>query len=260
MKRQYFNEGWRFCPAEDDLTEWESVRLPHTVKELPFHYFSEKDYQMVALYEKTFVAKEAWKGKRVLLTFEGVAHKAKVYCNDQLVGQHACGYTAFTVDLSGALLFGGENLLRVEVDSRESLNVPPFGYVVDYLTYGGIYRDVYLEVKEPVHITDVFVRTKKLDTEAKCATLMVDVTISEAVAEDELLLEVMDEMKSIASERIKVTKGQQFYQTVIVLNNIEAWDINHPKLYTLQGTLQGNGESKCMRFGIRNVAFQADGF
>lgn len=64
------------------------------------------------------------------------------------MGEHHCGYTAFTVDLTDNVLYGQDNLLCVRLDSRENLNVPPFGYVIDYMTYGGIYRDVRLEVKE----------------------------------------------------------------------------------------------------------------
>lgn len=75
------------------------------------------------------------------------------------MGEHHCGYTAFTVDLTDNVLYGQDNLLCVRLDSRENLNVPPFGYVIDYMTYGGIYRDVRLEVKEKVSLSDIFVHT-----------------------------------------------------------------------------------------------------
>lgn len=52
-----------------------------------------------------------------------------------------------------------KNILVVKVDSREDLNIPPFGYVIDYMTYGGIYRDVYLDIKNKDHIEDIFYRT-----------------------------------------------------------------------------------------------------
>lgn len=51
------------------------------------------------------------------------------------------------MDISGVLRYGEKNILVVKVDSREDLNIPPFGYVIDYMTYGGIYRDVYLDIK-----------------------------------------------------------------------------------------------------------------
>lgn len=54
---------------------------------------------------------------------------------------------AFTIDISALLYYGEDNIIAVRVDSNENLNVPPFGFVIDYMTYGGVYRDVYLEIK-----------------------------------------------------------------------------------------------------------------
>lgn len=51
--------------------------------------------------------------------------------------------------------YGQDKVLCVRLDSREDLNVPPFGYVIDYMTYGGIYRDVYLEVKDQIALEDI---------------------------------------------------------------------------------------------------------
>lgn len=53
--------------------------------------------------------------------------------------------------------YGDENMIAVRLDSRESLDQPPFGHVIDYLTYGGLYRAISLEVKEPSYIADAFI-------------------------------------------------------------------------------------------------------
>ena len=52
------------------------VRLPHTCKELAYHYFDEHDYQMVSGYRRVIKAEDAWKGKAVLLTIDGAAHES----------------------------------------------------------------------------------------------------------------------------------------------------------------------------------------
>ena len=78
--------------------------------------------------------------------------------NDKLLLTHLCGYDRFVVDLKDHYEFGKKNILKVVVDSRESLNIPPFGNVVDYLTYGGIYRDVYLDIANEAYVKDVFVK------------------------------------------------------------------------------------------------------
>ena len=153
-ERIYMNDGWRFTEHfSEKLTEagfddsaLEIVRLPHTCREVPFHYFDEEIYQMVSGYRRVLSVPESWKGKRVLLTLEGAAHESEVFLNRKKVGEHRCGYTAFTLDVSKSLNYGAENVLAVKVDSRETLNIPPFGYVVDYMTYGGIYREVYVDI------------------------------------------------------------------------------------------------------------------
>ena len=148
--RIYLNRNWDF--------EGKSVDIPHTVKETPFHYFDESEYQMVSTYQKEIDVPNEWKGKQVLLTFEGVAHVCEVFLNGEKIGEHRCGYTAFTVNLKN-LIYGEKNNLLVKVNSREDLNVPPFGHVIDYMTYGGIYRDVYIDVKEAVYLENVFLHT-----------------------------------------------------------------------------------------------------
>ena len=146
MERLYWNNDWKFAETWEEAmkeavypeNEMEDVRLPHTCKELPYHYFDEYAYQMLCGYRRHFMAPEAWQGKSVELTFEGVAHDAVVYVNGTEVKAHHCGYTAFSVELAKYLKYGEDNVLAVRVDSRENLNIPPFGYAIDYMTFGGV--------------------------------------------------------------------------------------------------------------------------
>ena len=121
--------------AEYDFTENEKVRIPHTVKETPLHYFDEHEYQKEAVYFKTINIPEEWMGKDIYLTFEGVLHSCIVYINGNAAKEHKCGYTAFSVLLNEYVNYGEENLITVKADSREDQNIPPFGFVIDYMTY-----------------------------------------------------------------------------------------------------------------------------
>lgn len=166
-KKIFLDDKWTWnCSWQEEFLEkspgeltGEQVRIPHTVKETKLHYFDESEYQMLSGYRRIINADEEMVSSHVEITFEGVAHKAEVYINGEKVTESHCGYTAFTADLTGRLKVG-ENLLTVKVDSRESLNEPPFGYVIDYMTYGGIYRDVYMTITGEARIKDVFVITK----------------------------------------------------------------------------------------------------
>ena len=146
MEHYDWNDGWTFIPVFDpaivrpecpDLP-LTPVRIPHTVRTLPYNYCNENDYQRLCGYRREFFAPKEWQGRTVLLTFEAVAHDATVFCNGRRVFHHGCGYTAFTVDLTESLRLGEQNVVAVRCDSREDLNIPPFGGQIDFLTYGGI--------------------------------------------------------------------------------------------------------------------------
>lgn len=168
MEHYDWNDGWTFTPVFDpaivrpecpDLP-LTPVRIPHTVRTLPYNYCNENDYQRLCGYRREFFAPKEWQGRTVLLTFEAVAHDATVFCNGRRVFHHGCGYTAFTVDLTESLRLGEQNVVAVRCDSREDLNIPPFGGQIDFLTYGGIYRAVSLDVKEPAYLRDIFIEAQ----------------------------------------------------------------------------------------------------
>lgn len=158
-----FNEKFEEAMIDEPMKESRLINIPHTVKETPFSYFDESIYQMESAYQKSIFAPVQWNGKVVILTFEAVGHSCDVYINGKHTKHHDCGYTAFSCDVSELLNYGEENLITVKVNSKENLDQPPFGYVIDYMTYGGIYRDVYFEIKEQTHFTDVFLQPSLLE-------------------------------------------------------------------------------------------------
>lgn len=261
MKRIPWNNDWYFTPHyEPALTalnapqeNLEAVRLPHTVAMLPFNEFSEQAYQMVSGYLRFFTPPESWRGKRVRVTFEGAAHFARVYLNGALLAQHGCGYTAFTVDLTDRLRWGETNNLTVELDSRETLDVPPFGNVIDYLTYGGLYREVFLEVGGPAFINDLCVRAD-MDGSVRC------LPACENAAGLTLRLAVCSES---GGELARWEGDAEAEEALLKVEQPALWDCEHPNLYHLKAALLQQGEpvdERTVRFGFRRVEFRADGF
>ena len=163
MKTINFNENWEFShqlgTRISEKDQWEKISIPHTNISLPFHYFDESRYQMVCYYRKKITLDQQWKGKRIFIQFDGVAHVATISLNGVRIASHYGGYTSFSVELTKFLNWKSENILLVEVDSNETNNVPPFGGRIDYMTYGGIYREVTLHVKEDAYLSDVFIHT-----------------------------------------------------------------------------------------------------
>lgn len=258
--RQYINNDWYFTTSfseellSSNLSELnlEKVRIPHTVKELSFNYCNELDYQMVSGYVYEFNAPSEWSEKCVYVTFLAAAHEAEVYLNGELLGKHSSGYTAFSFELGKSLRYGETNRLVVRLDSRESLNIPPFGHVIDYMTYGGIYRDVFFDIREKSHITDAFISAsmdKKVLIELsgiECDDCSLEITVSNSSNEV---------IASLAKS----------YQSSLELSVPEAllWDVDSPNLYTVCIKLVKEGQvidEVSERTGFRDVEFKADGF
>lgn len=281
-KRSYLMKDWTFCEqfSEEMITEpirsenAKKVAIPHTCKETPFHYFDESLYQMECCYQRTITAPEAWQGQVVLLTFEAVGHEADVYLNGTHLCKHKNGYTAFTVDLSDELRYGAENLLTVRVNTNENINQPPFGYVIDYMTYGGIYRDVYLEVKHPVHIRDVFVKPtfqQKISTRGmkkeEIASLLTngllttEMTLSEeakkTLADGKLGMRQMIDGLSV----MESPNASASFSTIV--KDVKIWDIESPMVYDVTTQLLLEDEvvdEITVSVGFRDAVFKKDGF
>ena len=279
--RLYLNDDWLFTEQfEDSLVAPEylentlqPVRLPHTCKETPFHYFDESLYQMVSGYRRHLLIPKDWQGKRILLTFEGAAHDSTVFCNGKKVGEHHCGYTAFTVDLTDNVLYGQDNLLCVRLDSRENLNVPPFGYVIDYMTYGGIYRDVRLEVKEKVSLSDIFVHTA-IDFRSSPVTAQITSEITLTESDDNVTIRQYYMPKSTAAAQeswrllceqtvsTDVSCDKEFSLTATITSPL-LWDTEEANLYILKTQLYQDNtllDETETTFGIREAVFKKDGF
>ena len=177
----WLNDDWQFTETcTDDFLRGEhesvvkTVRLPHTVRETPYDYFDESIYQMVCGYRREIDAPENWRGRRVRVTFGAAGHSAEVWLNGEKLCEHRCGYTAFSADLSEHLRYGEKNILSLRVDSREQQNIPPFGYVIDYMTYGGLYREAWLEISEREALEDLFISARVSPGEAAAVTSFPD--------------------------------------------------------------------------------------
>jgi beta-galactosidase len=113
---------------------------------VPWHSFDEKTYEFVSVYRRRFRLPAGARGRRVFVDFEGVMTASTVWLNGVRLGEYKGGFTPFSFELTPHVDFDKDNVLAVEVDSTERPDIPPFGYEVDYLTFGGIYREVSLRI------------------------------------------------------------------------------------------------------------------
>ena len=255
------NDGWEFTPKYNDelcnpiykVGDAEPVRIPHCVKITPFSYFDSKEYEMISGYRRVTAFPREWEGKRLILTFDGVAHCAEIRVNGSYATVHHCGYTAFKVEITDLVTFGRDNIITVKCDSRGSNNIPPFGGLTDYMTYGGIYREVHLDVIDSMYIKDVFVTGDK-DGNVKAA-----VNLDGEIPDVKVSYLVRDLGSGEAVNQGVFEEGTAEF----AITNVKLWDIEDPNLYSIECTLMAGEEKidkKTVTFGCRTAEFKADGF
>ena len=246
--------GWEFTPQWSlDFAagqgEGTPVRLPHTVKELPLHYIDHKAYQMVCGYRKRLPILPEYAGKRLFLQFDGAGHIATVYINGEKVCHHRTGYTAFRLEISEYVTVGEDALIAVELDTTENPAVPPFGFVIDYLTYGGLYREVWLDIREQSYIEDIFVTTPYHD--------QVHVEIQTRGS-------ALCRLSILEEDGTTLLTKETSSPADLVFPNARLWSLDDPHRYVLKcQLLDGYGaivDTQEVKFGVRTIDFREDGF
>ncbi len=237
-----------------NLDNFEMINIPHHGIETPYNNFNESMLEVVLSYVKMIDIKKTWEGKLLKLQFEGVAHQAKVYVNHKYILEHRGGYTPFEVDITDEVIYGQENEILVVVDSKEDPSIPPFGGVVDYLGYSGIYREVSLLVVEKQYIKSIFIQT---DGTAK---IKLEIGLSQNNGELDVIIQ---NGKSKVAEIKNLKVMDLTTQLSIDIKDPILWDIENPFMYDLFVEYSMNSQivdEISERFGIRSAIFKTDGF
>ena len=256
---------------------WRTVHLPHDyVVESVFTPKGDPSHGSLiptdAWYRKTFILPASDKRKSLWLNFDGAYRDSKVYLNGVLLGEHPCGYTPFNLDISQAAHYGGRNVLAVQTNAQKSE-----GW---WYEGGGIYRHVWLNVADPVHVAPwgTFVSTKMAepgpDGVASPATVNVKTTVDypsriDGNGDFTLVSRILDPAgravgSATASARITPDTffaGKQNVTQQITVAHPALWSIETPQRYTLHTEIrQGPQVIDAMDtpFGIRTIRFDAE--
>ncbi|MCH5239791.1 MAG: DUF4982 domain-containing protein [Muribaculaceae bacterium] len=284
-----FNSDWEFKYLDNPLdTLWKQVNLPHDFQiSQPWQVPSVDDKgdssnQMAniasrlssrgfkemgkGIYRKTFVPSNDWKGKRVLIDFEGIMLRGDAYLNGERIGGTDYGYLGFESDISKKLKFGEENLIEVISDTGDPENSR-------WYTGGGLYRDVNLILTDPdAYFTrnSLYVTTPEISDNEALIVVNGELSMQQKHHPDSVNigLRILDTEGSSIYESIKkhrLNKRQrvrEFSLDSIILHNINLWDLETPYLYTLEATIydeNGNtADQVSKRFGIREIEFSPE--
>ena len=254
QKQSLFDSGWQFTRNGKTIT----VDLPHD-----WDIYEAPDPSTGATgtdggwypggrgeYRKTLRTPAA---EIVKLHFEGVYQKAEVFVNGQKAGQHAYGYTPFTVDVTPYLYQDKrENEVVVKVDNSEQPNCR-------WYTGSGIYRHVWLQAMPALHIAEngVFVTTH--DISAERAIVGVEVTVANESDRDRNAMVVVDSGMMMVAVPARQTKT---VATSYAVRNPHLWSPDDPYLYETKVELKESGiviDEHRARFGIRSFSYDAEG-
>ena len=256
------NFDWEFVKKFDDAfmqgakTDVKRVDIPHTCVETPFNYFDESVYQMVMGYRKKVRMPEDLQKKRVFLVIDGAAHSSQVYVNGMEAGdEHRCGYTSFEREITDLVDEGRDALICIRVNSREDQNIPPFGHAVDYMTYGGIYREIRLEIRDETYIENVFYKPE-ISGELKTEIIINGYA-------DSIVQEIYYDGDLVAKGSFDIR--DDFYNGEISLkvDDVRLWDTKQANLYNVKTGVIVNGktaDTDISKIGFREIRFETDGF
>lgn len=270
--RLLFNQDWEYAPQKvvthTDTTAFEAITLPHTNKIFPVKNFDDAEYQFVSTYRKRFSLPEPLQGRRLYLDFDGAMLATTVTINGHTFDEYRGGFTPFFFDITDYVQEGDNDLL-VFLDSTERKDIPPYGNVVDYMTFGGIYRDVWLRYVETAHLTNVRVKTRDVLTTPR---LEIDLYLrNQGVQSTDITAEVT--LKDTAGQSLataqmpqtSLTDSSEKHVTLTLdsLPQIALWTLDKPTLYTVDVDVfvgQTRIDTYQVRFGFREARFEADGF
>jgi beta-galactosidase len=291
------NRGWRYSPkmtdaahaSDFDDSSFDRVVVPHTNVRLPWHSFDDKSYEFVSIYRRPLNVPAETQGKRVFVDFEGVMTASTVWLNGKKLGEYRGGYTPFSFELTHHLDPGGKNVLAVDVDSTERADIPPFGYEVDYLTFGGIYREVALRIVPTTFLENVYARPRDVlgsspsvdvecfldrapDSRPGALSLRAELRKGDAVLasatqklhEPTATSHNEEDDDQAAGAQPQVNPAPNSYTlTLEKLGKIDLWDLRSPNLYTVHVQLLENGKAideDSRRIGFREATFTDHGF
>ena len=244
------NDGWKFTkgsPFEAQLTgcddsSWETVNIPHTWNDKDADDETPGFYRGPVWYRKQLFIDKSQEGRRAVIYFEGANQEVRFYLNGQFVGEHKGGYTRFCFDITSHLRYGQENLFAIYVNNVYNPNIPPLS--ADFTFFGGIYRDVYLQFMNPVHIaandyasSGVYIRTPEVSNSAasvEITTLLTnDMPQATEIRVENIICDADGKEVKKTQAEVKLAAGETKtdISKKIKIDSPRLWDIDDPYRY-----------------------------
>jgi len=181
-----------------------------------------------------------------------------VAINGHKFEEYRGGYTPFSFDLTPHLNWSGDNVLAVELDSTERPDIPPFGGEIDYLTFGGIYREVFLRVVPKTYIENVFAEPQNV-LSADRKVLVRCYIAGDAGSPGPVTVELRDGGRVLQTASAQHSgKPGKVEVTLSNVGEITLWSLTTPKMYDVD--VKYGSDEHATRIGFREARFTPKGF
>ncbi len=275
------NKNWKFSKDGNEQSmirdfkddEWENISIPHCWNAIDVfdtrnikddYYVNDRYYRGPAWYRKYFTLNKGNKEK-IFLEFEAAFQKADVWINEQYLGKHLGGYTAFKFDITDIVEFGKDNILTVKVDNSYDYNLPP--HSADYYMYGGIYRDVRLILTNEIHFTtEPKITTPKVsftnaDLEVNTQINITDVSTKEVHIVSNIVNSMGEIVSSVFQHIEQDTNPKEIALHHSGIKNPHLWSPDDQYLYKVVNTIYRDKKAideVVTPIGFRWYSFDAD--
>lgn len=265
MKKTNLNLGWTLQQGEPPRfpmiqVETKPIDLPHDFviesnvsqdckNGASTGFFSGNTYS----YTKKLDIPKDWEGKRIALYFDGVYGLCKTTVNNQTVHLHHYGYTPFYVDIAPYLYYGEENRITIIVSNDNEQHSR-------WYSGCGIYRDVTLLTSSPICIAPdgLYVYTDHIIR--RDAFVTVEALVENHTAKDEVVTVSFEVPNTSAKGNARIlvpAMSSATAHTTLRIDDVECWDIDYPKVYTLHASVLHNEENideDSTTFGVRTIS------
>ncbi len=231
---------------------------------------TEKDYEGVAFYRRTFKVPKNWQGKVVRLQFDAVNFRAEVWLNGTAVGLHEGGFTPFEFRVDDLLKFDEANTLIVRVvgpilmqdkrvDDMGPMETPQWRGAIS----GGIWQPVRLIATGDVYVKDAFIETNLSDNTATFHTELERGGERTVPARVEITIRSGDRKVAHTSRELTLKPGSNRHDWHLKIPDATYWSPDDPHLYRAEVSVTC-GESVCdrrsTRFGMREFTIRDNKF
>mgnify|MGYP001046232196 FL=1 len=288
---QSLNFGWRFHSGDVtngenvkfDDSAWQTVNVPHDFQISQPWIAPEKGEKAdnsdaasnvksrlssrgfkemgIGWYRKTVTPDASWRGKRVVIDFEGIMLVGDVYLNGRRIGGTEYGYLGFEADISKLLKYGEENVIAVKADTRKPENSR-------WYTGGGLYRDVTLVITDPQQYFtrhSLYITTPEVSSAEASVNIQAEIACYLKTKDLRINTQIIDQDNNIVyneTKDIPFNRGQKINEhriDSVTLENPKLWSCETPHLYKAILTLYRPDGTVADRtsetFGIRKIEY-----